>query len=181
MPNIKDRVIEIAEDKGVIKEEFFPKIGMTAGSFRGKAKETPLNSNAIENLLAFFQDVNAEWLVTGKGEKYKNSNVITGDNNVQTITSGIHGNQAQHVKGNIVYVADDKTRKIIKEDEIEIIRQNAVSVEAQRIIDDLTHKLSAAKREIELKDDLIMSLNKTIKSQDEIIASKDKFIDHLSK
>lgn len=78
---IKERIIQVIEYKGISKEEFYVKIGMTSASFRGKAKRTPLNSNAIENILSEIPDLNPMWLITGKGE------MILADNelyNVQT-------------------------------------------------------------------------------------------------
>src|SRR5690554_493287 len=65
---IKERIIKTLEYKGIPKEEFYKKIGMTSASFRGKAKTTPLNSSAIENILSEIPDINIEWLITGKGE-----------------------------------------------------------------------------------------------------------------
>lgn len=44
---------------------------MTSGSFRGKAKETPINSTAIENILSEIKDLSPEWLLTGNGEMLK--------------------------------------------------------------------------------------------------------------
>ncbi|WP_185153974.1 hypothetical protein [Dysgonomonas sp. ZJ709] len=70
---IKERIIQIIEDKGLAKEEFFARIGMTSANFRGKAKGTPLNSNAIENILLVLPDINLEWLLTGNGKAYKES------------------------------------------------------------------------------------------------------------
>lgn len=74
---IKERVIQLIESKGIPKESFYIKIGMTSASFRGKAKETPLNSNAIENILSEIPDVSPEWLLTGKGEMLKNTHPNT--------------------------------------------------------------------------------------------------------
>lgn len=68
---IKERVIQLIENKGIAKESFFEKIGMTSANFRGKAKETPLNSTAIENILSEIKDTNPEWLLTGKGDMLK--------------------------------------------------------------------------------------------------------------
>lgn len=68
---IKERVLQIAECKGIAKERFFEKIGMTYGNFKGKSKETPLNSTAIENIYAIYPDINLEWLITGKGDMLK--------------------------------------------------------------------------------------------------------------
>ncbi len=67
---IKQRIIQILESQGIRKEEFYKKINMTSASFRGNAKKTPLNSNAIENILTIFPSVNATWLLTGKGEMF---------------------------------------------------------------------------------------------------------------
>lgn len=69
---IKDRIIQLLESKDIPKESFYLKIGMTSASFRGKAKNSPLNSNAIENILSEIPDVNDRWLLTGEGEMFKN-------------------------------------------------------------------------------------------------------------
>ncbi|NDV45477.1 helix-turn-helix transcriptional regulator [Paludibacter sp. 221] len=73
---IKERIIQFIEYKGIPKEEFYLKIGMTSASFRGNAKKTPLNSNAIENILSEIPDINPEWLLTGKGEMIKGENEL---------------------------------------------------------------------------------------------------------
>lgn len=65
---IKDRVIQVLEYKGIPKELFYVKIGMTSASFRGNAKNSPLNSNAIENILSEIPDLNPDWLLRGVGE-----------------------------------------------------------------------------------------------------------------
>lgn len=71
---IKERIIQLIEYKGIPKEEFYKKIGMTSASFRGEAKKTPLNSNAIENILSEVPDLSPDWLLTGKGEMTRQKN-----------------------------------------------------------------------------------------------------------
>lgn len=66
--NIKERVLQIAETKGIAKERFFEKIGMSYGNFKGKSKTTPLNSNAIEDISSMFPDISLKWLITGQGK-----------------------------------------------------------------------------------------------------------------
>lgn len=66
--NIKERILYISEFKGVTKETFFEKIGMSYGNFKGKSKETPINSKALEDILSIYPDINPIWLITGKGE-----------------------------------------------------------------------------------------------------------------
>ncbi|MCT4580803.1 MAG: S24 family peptidase [Flavobacteriales bacterium] len=68
---IKDRVIQIIDNKEVSKESFFRTIGMTSANFRGKAKETPLNSNAIKEIITNYPEINLQWLITGEGEMVK--------------------------------------------------------------------------------------------------------------
>ncbi len=68
MTAIKVRIIQVLEIMHVPKEEFYKKIGMTSANFRGKAKNTPLNSDAIANVLSVLPDLDARWLITGEGE-----------------------------------------------------------------------------------------------------------------
>lgn len=68
--NIKERALYIAEINRIPKEEFCQSIGMTYGSFKGSAKDRPLNSDAIENILTLY-DVDAKWLLTGEGSVSK--------------------------------------------------------------------------------------------------------------
>jgi len=70
-PNIKERILYLLECKGIVKDKFFQKIGMTYGNFTGKAKETPLNSTAIGNILLEIPDVNLEWLILERGNMLK--------------------------------------------------------------------------------------------------------------
>lgn len=65
--SIKERALYVAENHDVTKEQFCEKIGMTYGNFKGKAKETPLNSDAIANILTMYPDVDPLWLITGRG------------------------------------------------------------------------------------------------------------------
>lgn len=66
--SIKDRVVQVAESQGISKEAFFKSIGMTSASFRGKAKETPLNSNAIVNIITKYPNVDLYWLLNGRAK-----------------------------------------------------------------------------------------------------------------
>lgn len=73
IPLIKERVLQIANNKGVSYIKFCESIGMTYGSFKGKQKETALNSDALDKILSLYPDINPEWLVTGYGDMFKPS------------------------------------------------------------------------------------------------------------
>ena len=65
LTRIKDRVVIIAERQEMSKEDFFKSIGMTSANFRGKARDTPLNSNAIANIISKYPDTDLYWLLSG--------------------------------------------------------------------------------------------------------------------
>jgi hypothetical protein len=64
--NIKERVVQIAKKQPMSQAKFYHSIGMTSASFRGKALHTPLNSNAIVNIITKYPDVDLHWLITGE-------------------------------------------------------------------------------------------------------------------
>lgn len=78
--NIKERVLQVCDLKGVKREDFFNEIGMTYGSFKGSQKKTALNSDAIDKILSIYKDIDANWLITGKGEMFKGNTSIDNDN-----------------------------------------------------------------------------------------------------
>jgi hypothetical protein len=75
MPNIKSRVLLIAENKGIRKTEFFNDLGLSYANFKGIQKTTALNSDAIVTILSRFPDIEPEWLLTGNGEMFRHDTV----------------------------------------------------------------------------------------------------------
>lgn len=69
--NIKDRVLYISEIKGVSREKFFKDLDLSYANFKGIQKKSALNSDAIDKIISKYNDINAEWLITGKGEMLK--------------------------------------------------------------------------------------------------------------
>jgi len=65
---IKERILQLAKYKGFTLEEFCSNIGLTYGNFKGNAKNTPINSDSLANILSIIPDVNPTWLLTGEGE-----------------------------------------------------------------------------------------------------------------
>lgn len=68
----KERILEIADYKRISKKKFIENFGMTYGNFKGKQKLTSLNSDFLDKILSEIPEINAEWLLTGKGEMLKN-------------------------------------------------------------------------------------------------------------
>lgn len=76
MSNIKERVLLIAESKGINKTSFFKDLGLSYANFKGIQKTSSLSSDAIVTILSRYPDVNPSWLVTGKGEMYEGNSLI---------------------------------------------------------------------------------------------------------
>tara|TARA_R110002051_G_scaffold198878_1_gene265965 strand:+ start:259 stop:945 length:687 start_codon:yes stop_codon:yes gene_type:complete len=77
LTNIKERVLQITDYKGIGKEKFFSDLDVSYGNFKGKAKEKALSSDVLANIVTKYSDINPEWLLTGNGEMIKEINNIS--------------------------------------------------------------------------------------------------------
>ncbi len=93
--NIKDRILQIPEIKGISKETFFEELGMSYGNFKGKSKTTPLNSNSIADIVSKYPDVNIDWLITGRGVMIKSVTQMTEEDRYKESIFGKTPNQAE--------------------------------------------------------------------------------------
>ncbi len=75
--NIKERVVKIAEKQPIKKKYFFKSIKMTSANFRGNAKNTPLNSTTVANIIAEYPETDLYWLITGTPQKTSFSDINT--------------------------------------------------------------------------------------------------------
>lgn len=98
--NIKERVLYLTDLKGVAKEKFFNEIGMTYGSFKGKQKETALNSDAIDKILSIYNDIDANWLITGEGAIFKKNETEKYEHTRETVVKY----ESLSKKNNLPYV-----------------------------------------------------------------------------
>lgn len=71
MSNIKERVLLIAESKGISKTEFFKELGLSYANFKGIQKQSALSSDAIDIILSKHPDINPSWLIIKEGDMYR--------------------------------------------------------------------------------------------------------------
>ena len=117
MTTIKDRVLQISDYKGVSKEKFFEELEVSYGNFKGKAKESALNSNVLEKIIAKMPEISAEWLLTGKGEMLKSSVQNIVQNSGKNSINNISGNIEQQNYNELMEIIREKDRQIAKKDE----------------------------------------------------------------
>ena len=67
--NIKQRVLQIAKNKGLSYEFFFSDLGLSYSNFKGKQRNTSLQSDSIDKIISKYTDVDLHWLITGE-KKY---------------------------------------------------------------------------------------------------------------
>lgn len=68
---IKERILQIPDNKGISKEKFFDKLGLSYANFKGKSKKSAIGAGALVEISYQFPDINLEWLITGKGNMIK--------------------------------------------------------------------------------------------------------------
>jgi repressor LexA len=82
---IKDRVLKISDFKELKKEDFFTSLGISYGNFKGKSKETPLNSDTVADILTKFPDIDPTWLLTGNGSMIKSETKLINSQNTDQL------------------------------------------------------------------------------------------------
>lgn len=169
---IKERVIHLVEYKGIAKEFFYKKIGMTSANFRGNAKKTPLNSTAIENILSEIPDLNTEWLLTGKGEMLKND-TKTAHNPLSTAEKDAKSTTKKHIppQPQDYFVTDIVTNQSRYSPKSGIFPQNTTPIfcpscaSKEQVITALNELTQQLKARLNDKDLLIAVLNEKLSAE----------------
>ena len=71
MSTVKQRVMQLLKDKGVVVSKFFPDNGISYSVFRGQQLSQSLSSDVLAIILTNFPDANIDWILSGEGEMYK--------------------------------------------------------------------------------------------------------------
>ena len=98
---IKRRILQYIEYKNITKLFFCEKTGISYGNMRGKSLNSELGGAQIAEFLNTFDDISADWLLTGKGEMLKSQQNLADINNASnTKDSDIH------INGNLTKLLD---------------------------------------------------------------------------
>lgn len=108
---IVDRILRIIELKGLNKSRFYKETGLSNG-FLDKVKD--VGASKIELILKTYPDINPKWILTGKGDIFKNNtNNTEHDINYNSILSNaepISDNTVEvltNTHGNKFYIQED--------------------------------------------------------------------------
>lgn len=76
---VKERILQLADDKGLSKQAFLKKAGIRRGLLDGDKIQQGVSDRQLVAILMAFPDVNIEWLLTGDGQMYKPTVVLPPD------------------------------------------------------------------------------------------------------
>jgi hypothetical protein len=68
LSQIKQRILQYIDFKGIKKEYFFEITGISASNFKGEGLKSDLGGDKIAKILSNFPDLNPTWLMTEKGD-----------------------------------------------------------------------------------------------------------------
>lgn len=128
IPNIKERVLLLADYKEDSKQDFFRKVGLKYSNFTGKSKESDLSSSAVAEILLKYPEVNPVWLLTGKGEV----NILEEKKPVSEIILATPDTESQitvpviNIKAAANYVTGYQTQEFIEELEAILLPKSMV-------------------------------------------------------
>jgi len=75
--NVKERVLLIAERKGISKTEFFKDVGLSYANFKGGQKNTALSSDAMIAILTRHPDISPAWLLMDEGKMMRAAETVS--------------------------------------------------------------------------------------------------------
>ena len=68
LSEIKRRIFEYLKIKGISKTSFYEASGIASSNFKGAGATSELGGDKIAKVLTLYEDLNADWLLTGRGE-----------------------------------------------------------------------------------------------------------------
>lgn len=92
---IKERVLHIAEQKGLQKVGFFQDLGLSYANFKGPQKQSALSSDALVHILHKYADISPAWLLMGEGAMMRapaidpDSMVFNGEQNHEKLNTAL--------------------------------------------------------------------------------------------
>ena len=66
--HVKQRILQYLKYKGISIRKFSEKISISPSNFNEKNMPSALSSDILCSILTEFEELNSEWLLTGKGE-----------------------------------------------------------------------------------------------------------------
>lgn len=180
---IKKNIFYFIDYKGITKEEFYNKTGISSSNFKGINRKSEIGGDKLIKILTIYPEINAEWLITGKGSMLKKTGDISiqGNNNGIANTGIIAGSpmvgDGQNIsdsnitiEGNVSYPAKETNTSDIKDLLSSYNTDKGVEIDRLQAVYDTI---------LESKDAIILEKNNTIKKLEDQIQNLKEQIEEL--
>jgi hypothetical protein len=119
---IKRRILKFIEYKGITKQHFCEKTGISYANIKGKSLESEFGGTQIAEILSIFTELSPDWLLTGRGEMLR-KNVENINNSSDVIVSGDNNNNITGVDNRRYYSDSPDVLKAQIDDKDKLLRE----------------------------------------------------------
>lgn len=140
---IKERILQVAEYKGISKEKFIEGLGQSYNNYKGRSKNTSVSSEIIAEISTKYPDINLIWLLKGEGDM-----IITENEDEET--------ENVYLKEKIILLEENR---LISKEKISLLEK--INIQAEEIIK-LKEKNNVLKNELGLGNLVETQIEQTI-------------------
>lgn len=112
---IKKNILQYLEIKNITKYEFYQKTGITRGILN---QNNGMSEENTAKFLAYFKEINPEWLLTGNGPMLKNTSDLS-NSNISVQESNTHYNTKVDYKEKYYELLEENRELRLKMERIE--------------------------------------------------------------
>ncbi|WP_293918537.1 MULTISPECIES: hypothetical protein [unclassified Sphingobacterium] len=122
LTNIKERILKVAEYKGIRKEKFIENLNQKYSNYRGNSKNSAPSSEVIAEISTKYPEISLRWLLTGTGKMVKD---ITDTN--------------QHITTNLLTDINESPIETVLRDKILLLQEikEYLTLENKRMQEDI--------------------------------------------
>lgn len=166
---IKKNIFYFIDYKGITKEEFYSKTGISSSNFKGTNRKSEIGGDKLIKILTIYPEINAEWLITGQGEMLKSNTMGDIRAGRDVIGSGIVSNSTIKVSKGLT------TEEQVQQENLKLHYEIKMK---DRELDLLNREINLLERDVESYRDALEQLKS---SQDMIKELYERKIEDLKR
>lgn len=107
--------MQYAKNKGFTYEDFLSSVDLKYSNFKGKQKESGINSSSIERIVSVYPDIDLYWLFTGEIKKQKTEINLADENELIYKTKSMYKEK---------YYSELEKNSLLKDEVISLMKIN---------------------------------------------------------
>ena len=109
----KRRILDLIEYKKITIQKFFELTGIKRGFLDSDKLNQSVSDRHLAMIFAAFPDINAEWLITGKGEMLRNGSDSISENRESSIINDEHIKSLIEILNRTLIEKDKQIEKLL--------------------------------------------------------------------